>query len=197
MSESTWLFGLRHGESQANAAAEVAWDPARAAPGLGLTPAGREAVARNVAAAGLSGALLVVSSDLARAAETAAIACQALREAGAQARLRFDPRLRERRFGAAEGASNRLYEPAWELDARDPTHRLWGAESAQDVAERLLALVRELRRARGQARVLLVSHGDPLQIASAALRGRSPGLHRQEPHWEPAQVRALPSPDAG
>lgn len=194
-----WLFGLRHGESQANAAAAVAWDPARAALGLGLTPSGREAVTRSVQAAALPGPLLVVSSDLARAAETAQAACVVLAQgpAGAQGvTLRFDPRLRERRFGVAEGGSNLLYQPAWALDARDPHQAPWGAETAAEVGARVLALVSELRgeRAGGAfAAALLVSHGDPLQILRAVLLGQSPGAHRQGAHWEPAQVLPLPA----
>jgi probable phosphoglycerate mutase len=192
MSATTWLFGLRHGESRANAAGEVAWDPARAALDLGLTAAGREAVARSVAAAGLPpGVVLVVSSDLRRARESAEVACGVL---GPGARLAFDPRLRERRFGAAEGGSNLLYGPAWAQDARDPGARPWGAESAADVGARALALVHELVATRAGAPVLLVSHGDPLQILRAVLAGQGPGAHRQGPHLAPAELLPLPAP---
>lgn len=181
------LFGLRHGESRANASGEVAWDPARAVPDLGLTPAGRAAVARAVAAAGLPAETLIVASDLRRARESAEVARATL----GPGELRLDPRLRERRFGLAEGATNALYGPAWARDARDPERAAWGAESASALGARVAALVRELSRTDPGRTVLLVSHGDPLQVLRAVLAGKGPGAHREGPHWEPAAVHPL------
>lgn len=180
-------FGLRHGESQANAASEIAWDPARAVAGFGLTPAGREGVERGLRAADLPRAPLIVSSDLRRARETAEIA-RAVLEAPP---VRLDPRLRERVFGQGEGGTNLLYDVVWAEDPLDPSRSRWCTEPVADLAARIMALLRELEtEARGRT-VLLVAHGDPLQVLRAVLSGHGPGAHRHSDHWKPGEVARL------
>ncbi|MGE0386403.1 MAG: histidine phosphatase family protein [Gammaproteobacteria bacterium] len=170
-------YALRHGQSEANVLGVIASLPARAREGFGLTPAGGLQVEAAVRALpDLDAAALIVSSDYARAAQSAAIAARVL---AARAPVRFDARLRERGFGGLEGASDAHYAAIWARDAVDPAHTHWGVESAQAVAARALALVRALDGEHRGRTILLVSHGDVLQILRAVLAGAGPAAHRR------------------
>lgn len=107
-----------------------------------------------------------MSSDLSRAAETAAII-------GAAIGLRpsADPRLREQSLGTLEG---RGYADAAEavagLDLADPDVRPGGGESLREVYSRMAAVLDEHRG--GCA--ILVSHGDAMRIGMGAWSGVEP-----------------------
>lgn len=184
-------FGLRHGESQANAQGLIVSDPARGVAGYGLTERGREQARAQVLACGAlvaAGADVVIySSDFARARETAEVARAAL---GAGP-VRLRAALRERAFGAFEGGPSTAYEPVWARDREDPTHTDSGVEAARAVRDRAWALVQGLEAERRGATILLVSHGDPLQLVATAFQGRDAGEHRALPPWQPGEVRAL------
>jgi glucosyl-3-phosphoglycerate phosphatase len=184
-------YGLRHGESQANAQGIIISDPARGVPDYGLTPRGREqARAQVLACATLvrAGAdVIIYSSDFARARETAEVARVAL---GAGP-VRLRAALRERAFGAFEGGPNTAYEPVWARDREDPTHTDSGVEAARAVRDRAWALVQALEDEHRDATILLVSHGDPLQLVATAFLGRDAGEHRAIAPWLPGEVRAL------
>ncbi len=183
-------WGLRHGESEANVAGIVLSDPARGVDGYGLTARGREQVRRTVAAADLSRPVRVITSDFARARQSADEAAALL-----EARVEVEAALRERWFGVWEGTPNTNYPRVWTQDAVDPTHTADGVESVVAVLERALGLVRRLeeeaaRRGAGEA-ILLVSHGDTLQILETGLLGACPGSHRERVAWVNAEVRPL------
>lgn len=181
-------LGLRHGESEANAQGIIVSDPARGVHAFGLTPRGREQARAGVLACPLLGPDTVIySSDFARARETAEVA----REALGAGPVRLRVALRERAFGALEGTSSRNYERVWSRDREDPAHEDHGVEPAARVRARGWALVEELEAAHRDATILLVSHGDPLQLLQTAFLGRGAGEHRDLPHWEPGEVRAL------
>ncbi len=181
-------LGLRHGESQANAQGIIISDPARGVGEFGLTARGREQVRAQVLACPRLGPDVVIySSDFARARETAEVA----REALGAGPVRLRTALRERAFGALEGTTNRNYERVWPRDREDPTHTDHGVEPAAHVRARTWALVQELEAAHRDATILLVSHGDPLQLLQTAFLGRGAGEHRDLPPWAPGEVRAL------
>ena len=180
-------FGLRHGESEANLAGIVLSDPAAGTAGWGLTERGRVQVQASIAACGLSDSTRIVSSDFRRALETAELARDGLGAAGIELRVE----LRERAFGTWEGQSNDAYEQVWALDARDPSHRAHGVESVRCVLERLLRLLDELEASPSGQAILLVAHGDPLQILQTALLGFEPSTHREREPWRPGELRAL------
>ena len=186
-------FGLRHGQSLANLEGIVLSDPAAGVPGYGLSPAGREQVRRGVTACrALGGDVTIWSSDFARARESAEVA----REVLGTAPVRLSPRLRERAFGTWEGGPNVAYATVWAEDLLDAGHTRWDVESAAQVLERALGLLRELEEAApsGGATFLLVSHGDPLQILAAGLQGLGAGQHRSLVPWETGEVRPLIEP---
>lgn len=185
-------YGQRHGESLANAQGIIISLPAAGCAGYGLTDRGREqARACALGCVDLGPATIIYSSDFRRARETAEVARAAL---GAGP-VHLTPALRERAFGELEGGPNTAYGPTWARDRQDPDHRDRGVEPARAVQARAWALVQELERTHEGATVLLVAHGDPLQLVATAFQGRDAGEHRDVPHWEPGEVRRLDVPE--
>ena len=59
------------------------------------------------------------------------------------------------------------------------------------VLDRTTALIAELERRHSGRDVLLVSHGDTLQILEAGFLRIDPARHRTVPHLETAEIREL------
>lgn len=183
---------LRHGESTANVEGVIVSAPGpRALVEVGLTPRGREQAREAARAAreqGLGPGTVVVTSDFARARQTAEEFAAGL---GADA-PRVDERLRERGFGAHEEGPATAYDAVWAQD-RARTAPADGVEPVGTVAARVreaLLAADGLVRTTG-ADVVLVAHGDVLQIALALASGRDPHDHRDVPHLGNAELRAL------
>ena len=83
------------------------------------------------------------------------------------------------------------YSKIWELDAQDPEHTVFGNEAVMQVALRTSHLLQSLEEEYEGRILVLVSHGDPLQILSALFSGVGPNEHRTIPHLAPSQVREL------
>lgn len=149
---------LRHGESQANAGGYINDDPTRP---VALTDLGREQA--GVAARELVGESfdLVFCSRFPRARQTAEILLEGL---GMALPIRVDARLDERRSGL-DGqpveAFNGLVRP-------DPVHvRPPDGESFLQAMDRMKAFLDEVATHFPGARVLAVSHENPIQAALA------------------------------
>lgn len=192
MYRNTYL-ALRHGISLANEKGIILSHPENAVGGWGLSPFGethcREVLAperlreRQLDVAGS----LVVSSDFARATETARIFCSL----NQLAEPRLDARLRERFFGDLEFQPQENYVPIWEQDAVDSTHQTSGCESTDDVAARLRSLLNDLESAHAGRQIVLVSHGDPLQILETIFLRLPSNHHRRMEHLGNAELRQL------
>jgi len=184
-------FALRHGRSIANDEEVIVSDPREAIRGYGLSEEGRRQVAGSVTEAMRNGLLdattLIVTSDFARARQSAEIAAEML---GARDII-VTPKLRERFFGKWEKEHHSNYLYVWERDALDGASRHDGVESTRDVLARTTALVRDLERKYDGRTILLVSHGDPLQILQTAFEGLDSGSHRLVPPIETGQIRRL------
>lgn len=206
-------FAMRHGHSRPNAAGRVVSDPAAGRlDSAGLSGRGREEVGRAITAitaatgatpatAGAGGGSIraripgdlgpstcVVCSDFSRARETASIVCAGLGAAPAQ----LDRRLRERFFGELEGGPDVAYAIAWTADAAGGSgSRLRGVERPDEVLDRTTALVAELEERYAAATVLLISHGDVLQILQCGFAGLDPGRHRALAPLATAEIREL------
>lgn len=157
------LLLVRHGEAEWNRAGRVGGQ----APGNPLTARGL-AQAR-AAASGLAGrgASWLLSSDLERAADTAATIGAAL---GLPVEL--DVALREQALGSLEGrrASELVAEDA--PPGRAVTEVRWGGgESIADVLARQRVLLARLRAERDGTTGILVSHETALQVLLTALAG--------------------------
>ncbi|KAA9151174.1 histidine phosphatase family protein [Amycolatopsis acidicola] len=151
---------VRHGESEWNLAGRVQGQSPEAGP---LTAKGREQAARAAGALAGCGAEAIISSDLSRARETAAIIAA---ELGLD--VFTDPGLREQDLGFLEG--RRFSDPLGEGTVQDVIDGLWreprrhpeGGESILDLYERTH---RVLSRYDGRD-LVLVAHGGPVRVAT-------------------------------
>lgn len=183
-------FAMRHGHSQANEQALIVSDPGVGVNSYGLSGLGQQQVRARLAQmpSGFDASVKIVSSDFLRARETAAIVAQGL---GVTEPVRFRGQLRERFFGDFDGGPDTGYQEVWNRDAEDPRHSDFNVEPAFDVISRTIALLGELETLFRGVVVLLVAHGDVLQILQTAFEQRSPSSHRQLPSLQVAEVRAL------
>jgi broad specificity phosphatase PhoE len=178
---------MRHGHSQANARRMIVSSPERGLAGFGLSPEGEaqlEALLANWRWPVPTG---ILHSDFRRTTETAARVATRFGLA-----LEAEPRLRERHFGELEGADDGRYPEVWARDAENADHRTFGVEPVSAVAIRMRDVIEALEaRHRGET-LLLVSHGDPLQILLTALAGRPLTRHRELTPLAPASVTPYP-----
>jgi glucosyl-3-phosphoglycerate phosphatase len=220
-------FALRHGQSDANVAGIIASHPDVARTKYGLSvPTGRNQAmhaGQDVVDHYLQNvnydSLVLLSSDLLRAYETATIVLEAVlrynngvaamtsRDGNCktisihQNRVITDVRLRERGFGLWDGTSDQNYSLVWNDDAIDACHTKHNVESVHSVMERVTRCVVEwdgnlnLSRSDGvinnKTMVVVIAHGDVLQILQTAF-AQWPGTHhRYIPHLETATLRPL------
>jgi probable phosphoglycerate mutase len=180
---------MRHGHSLANEAGIIVSHPDNGCHGYGLSELGRAQVELSLeCAAGLDHKTLIISSDFRRALESAQIAHAAL---ACKSPVKIEPRLRERYFGELELTSDQGYGQVWRADADDPDSELGGMESANRVMQRMTAVVVEIEAERRDATVLLVSHGDALQLLQTAFQKQDASRHRSLPHLDTAEIRRL------
>ncbi len=183
---------MRHGHSQANELRIVVSDPRNGLDGYGLSARGRAQVdARLDAGHGLGADTLILSSDFLRARETAEIVHARL---GCREPVDFDSRLRERFFGEYELDGDDAYAEVWRADARDADNVHAGVESPNAVMARVTAVVADCERRFDGRELLLVSHGDALQILLTAFASRDAASHREIRHLDTAEIRPL-TPD--
>jgi probable phosphoglycerate mutase len=102
--------------------------------------------------------------------------------------------LRERFFGELDGQDDDAYPNVWSRDLIDPNHSEQGVESVSSVLARTTELLESLESSYRGQHILLVAHGDVLQILQTLFAGVSPAQHRQLPHLQVAEIRRLNSP---
>jgi glucosyl-3-phosphoglycerate phosphatase len=211
------FYALRHGQSEANVARIIASRPGIACHRYGLSPLGRQQAAqagRDIAATAAKtkyGRIVLVTSDLLRAKQTAETVLEVILGSHMDGTiedvvvtLEVDVRLRERDFGTLDGRSDALYQSVWDADAIDPSHTTNSVESVVSVAHRahqvvlgcdaklLLASSSASEQRQRRAMVVLVAHGDVLQILQTHMAGMPVSRHRTAvPHLETATLRPL------
>jgi len=187
---------MRHGQGKANVAGIIVSGIETDRRGdWGLSDLGREQVSAAAEACGLPVDTVICSSDFSRARQTAEIV---------RARLGAPPvvvaaALRERCFGDLEGTGTGNYARVWAADEAgggdggDAGGGDAGAgiERAAAVLDRTTALVADLERRYAGRDILLVSHGDPLQILQTGFLRMDPAAHRRLPPLGTAEIRAL------
>jgi probable phosphoglycerate mutase len=179
---------MRHGQSKANAAGIIVSCIGNDRRGdYGLTELGREQALAASRGSDLPKDTVICSSDFSRATQTAEIARAQL---GA-AEVALAEALRERCFGKWEGSSTGNYARVWAADETDPDHAAGDVESAAAVLNRMTALIVDLERRYSGRDILLVSHGDPLQILQAGFLRIDPSRHRSLPALETAEIRHM------
>jgi broad specificity phosphatase PhoE len=184
-------FVQRHGKSKANEEGIIVSHPENGIGGYGLAVEGKNQVQMAVEKAKndkiLDSNTIIISSDFSRTMETAEIAKQVL---GADAVIP-SPKLRERNFGEWEKTGNESYEKVWEDDIKDPNHKVKNVESVQEVQDRTTSLIADLEEKYKGKNILLVSHGDALQILQTAFENVPSSHHRTLRHLETAEIRRL------
>ena len=186
-------YALRHGISLANEEGIVISHPGNGVSGWGLSDRGIDACRRLLAPEQIrpcvfsGGDCVVYTSDFRRAAETAAIFCQLNDLAPPIA----DERLRERNFGRLENRTIDAYDLVWARDAHDEHNDFEGSESTTKLARRLHALLDDVEARWSEKQIVLVSHGDPLQVMQTILLGLPCNRHRTLPHLGNAELRRI------
>lgn len=109
--------------------------------------------------------LRIYSSPFSRTRQTAEAVIEVLEAKGLHPTIKFVEDLRERYFGPPlELQSHEHYSEIWDIDAKDPLIGPEGGESAADVARRTSNTIATIDKEVQGCAVLIVSHGDPLQI---------------------------------
>lgn len=179
---------MRHGQSKANAAGIIVSRIGSDLRGdYGLSELGRQQSLAAARGCGLPRATVICSSDFSRARQTAEI----VRATIGAPEVVLAEALRERCFGDWEGKPVACYEQVWAADAADAGHAEGGVEPAAAVLDRVTAFIMELERRYSGRDILLVSHGDPLQILQAGFRRMAPSGHRSLPPLGTAEIRRL------
>ena len=198
-------YALRHGQSLANVAHIISSDPAIATVEHGLSETGWEqvlaaadAVCDEARAHGLD--VAIISSDFKRAWQTAQSVRAGCLAAGVPVWPPEDVQptlaLRERSFGELSGGSDDRYDDVWAEDARSAEHVEYGVESIRSVLTRARGVVQHLESSsvldpNRRWMVVLVAHGDVLQILQTAFARVDVRRHRSLEHLPTATLRAL------
>lgn len=211
-------YCLRHGQSLANVQGVIASNPDTACFKYGLSDTGHAQAAQaglDVVAqfkqASLSSSstslcspptsILILSSDLLRAVETADHVKAAVLKAGlplVKNAVISEIRLRERWFGDWDETVDTNYEKVWVDDAVNAAHVNSGVESVDSVMGRSTECILEVEErdtnnglVRNKLFVVCVAHGDVLQILQTAFLKMDGRLHRSLEHLETATLRAV------
>jgi broad specificity phosphatase PhoE len=179
---------MRHGQSKANVAGIIVSCVESDLRGdYGLSELGRAQALEAAQACGLPSGTVIFSSDFARARQTAEI----VRAHLDAPEVNLATALRERCFGDWEGSATDNYARVWAADETDPEQVGSGVEPVAAVLDRTTALIVDLERRYSGRHILLVSHGDTLQILQAAFLRLSPTRHRRLPALRTAEIRQL------
>lgn len=184
-------YVMRHGQSKANVEKTIVSSPENGLTGFGLSDKGKAQVALAIEDfPELDDKTRIFASDFLRTKQTAEVAGKALR---IKYPIVHTPLLRERFFGDLELGSDTLYEKVWATDAKTPDATGFGAEPVYSVLERIVSCVQKIEKEHSGQHILLVSHGDTLQIFLTYLKGWPPNRHREIDHLDVARIRkALP-----
>jgi len=185
-------FLMRHGESLANRRGLIVSKSENALDHYGLTTKGAQQVLQAAVNTRLSRNTIIVTSDYKRAYETAEIMHSVI---DCEYELRIESRLRERDFGKWELQSHDNYQSIWQHDLVKPEKPWMGVESVDDTLARIQSVITDLEKEHGSKTILLVGHGDLLQILLAHQNGVNPRFHRSLQSLNNADIRSLINPD--
>lgn len=147
--------------------------------------------------------IIILSSDYLRAVETAGYVARSFRYRNMQINSGIDGeektddhviierRLRERWFGTYDGNSDDNYKEVWKDDADDPSHTNQGVESVDSVMNRTTKCVLDWDSKVSNHLIILVAHGDVLQICQTAFAMMDGSKHRTLEHLDTAKPRQM------
>ena len=179
---------MRHGESLANQRGIIVSHACNAKDKFGLTSRGSEQVIQAALASQLDRRTVIISSDYKRARETAEIVATTL---NLDTKVEYNRLLRERDFGKWELQTDQYYDKVWQQDTKNPLLAQDGVETVQNVAIRTADLLQSLENRFQDQAILLVAHGDVLQILSAIQQNIEPQFHRSLVAMRNAEIRLL------
>ncbi len=178
---------MRHGQSLANAEKVIVSSPKNGVRGYGLTKQGKIQAAYALAHfPGLDRDTIIYASDFLRTRQTAAIVGENLKIGRDIVLSKF---LRERFFGDWELTVDDNYKKVWADDAKKISPPKHNVEPVESVLNRIFSCISDIEDKYRKKNILLVSHGDTLQIFLAFLKGWPPSRHREVNHLEVAQIR--------
>jgi len=179
---------MRHGESIANLKGLIVSSPEQALAGFGLTGRGSHQVTHAALNTRLDRETIIVSSDYRRALETAEIVQSVIDTISP---VSVDSRLRERDFGEYELMDHSHYNEVWKHDVNHPSESKNSVESVIDTLARGLDVIASLDQQYRNKSILLVSHGDVLQMLLAHHQCINPRFHRSLSNLANADIRSL------
>lgn len=184
-------YVLRHGKSEANEKGIITSDPSEGKSSYDLVKEGknqvRDKVKNFLKQNHLSDKTIIISSEFKRALETANIAKEIL----GSSHIIISPKLNERYFGKFDKTHNSNYEIVWNEDKTNPDHKTNDVESVNEVFSRTTSLIEDLEKKYSGQKIILVSHGDALQILQTFFERKNPAEHRYLNHLETAELRGL------
>lgn len=184
---------MRHGQSKANLEHKIVSDPKIGVTDYGLTSQGRNQVMSSAMQfkqenRQVAQFIRILSSDFLRARQTAELLCDVLE---CQNPITSSEALRERYFGDYEGLDDSNYEKVWGDDQKHPEFKKNGVESVVGVRARVSNMLENLEAKWSSERIILVAHGDVLQIAQTLFEGLPAENHRQIVTLKVAEIRRL------
>jgi len=179
---------MRHGQSKANARGIIVGRIENDRRGdYGLSELGRQQALAAARGCGLPGNTVIYSSDFSRAWQTAEI----VRAQLGALEIVIAEALRERCFGDWEGSATSNYARVWATDETNSCCADGDVEPTAAVLDRATAFIVDLERRYSGREMLLVSHGDTLQILRAGFLRMNPSQHRSLPELKTAEIRQL------
>lgn len=155
---------LRHGEAESNVLGILNSEVPNK---YHLTARGREQVAARAREIAKQGVDVIVASDFLRTKETARIVAEAC---GIDAKdIVYDVRLRE--YSVGKGLEGHLWK---DIEARVKSHGLQpGMETPAQLKKRVLAALYDIDKRYEGKRILIVSHGSPLNVIKHGVEGKA------------------------
>ena len=183
---------MRHGQSKANEAGVIVSTIESDRGGdYGLSELGLRQARAAADACGLPADTVICSSDFARARQTAEI----VRARLGAAEVIVTEALRERCFGDLEGTPAASYARVWAAERGGHGGPPSTPRGGRRARRRRARPGDRARRRPGPAvrgrDILLVSHGDTLQILEAGFLRLDPSRHRRLPQLDTAEIREL------
>lgn len=180
-------FLLRHGHSLANEKGLIISNPLSGTTEYGLTEQGEKQVRAAAEYFSENDNPIIYSSDFLRTVETAEI----VKEILSTGEIHYTEKLRERFFGFYDNLNDTHYKEIWEKDKNNENNIFNHVESPRNVADRAASLIDEIELQYNQRKILLISHGDSLQILQTVFEDISPADHRSLRHLQTAEVRKI------
>jgi probable phosphoglycerate mutase len=180
-------FIMRHGESESNRKGIIVSDPKIGCDSYGLTVKGRKQVSSSANGYSDLPFTKIYTSDFLRTQQTASLV-SSIKDLP---RPQIETDLRERYFGRYDGLSANNYDLVWEMDTTQNHEPFDSVESTFNVVKRTIKLLNKLEKDNKDEIILLVSHGDVLQVLRSVFINVPANQHRSIPHHNTAEIMKL------